>query len=565
MATQQIVLQGPGQQGSAIAGANDLDHHLAVSPLSSSRVRKTQDAPDCAPPSALGGEPGPRRWSRAPSSAPPTARSSLLAPRSPLPAAALVGSPRKRGPGCGRASSAAGQEGPRRPRAPLPAALLRESPGGAGRTGSGWTAPKRVEWAGRGPDLTSLIGFAEKPRFLRPAQVSARAFPSSRGGGRAAFCPAFPGRKRRAAVPRNTAWGGAPTLPPEGTRGRDTKPFLKRRRIDCQSVKRAVTAYLFKCFKKSVRVALCNGVESTALNSLVTPGSKAAAANLCIGDVITAIDGENTSGMTHLEAQNKIKGCTDNMTLTVTRSEQKIWSPLVTEEGKRHPYKMNLASEPQEVLHIGSAHNRSAMPFTASPASSSAPRVITNQYNNPAGLYSSENISNFNNALESKTAASGQETNGRALDHSQPPSGLVIDKESEVYKMLQEKQELNEPPKQSTSFLVLQEILESEEKGDPNKPSGFRSVKAPVTKVAASIGNAQKLPMCDKCGTGIVGVFVKLRDRHRHPECYVCTDCGTNLKQKGHFFVEDQIYCEKHARERVTPPEGYDVVTVFPK
>ena len=61
------------------------------------------------------------------------------------------------------------------------------------------------------------------------------------------------------------------------------------------------------------------------------------------------------------------------------------------------------------------------------------------------------------------------------------------------------------------------------------------------------------------------GVFVKLRERHRHPECYVCTDCGTNLKQKGHFFVEDQIYCEKHARERVTPPEGYDVITVFPK
>ncbi|XP_040082510.1 PDZ and LIM domain protein 1-like [Oryx dammah] len=299
--------------------------------------------------------------------------------------------------------------------------------------------------------------------------------------------------------------------------------------------------------------------------SRVTPGSKAAIGNLCVGDVITAIDGENTSNMTHLEAQNKIKGCTDNMTLTVARSEQKIWSPLVTEEGKRHPYKMNLASEPQEALHIGSAHNRSAVPFTASPASSSAPRVITNQYNNPAGLYSSENISSFNNALESKTAASGQETNSRALDHSQLPSGLVIDKESEVYEMLQEKQELNEPPKQSTSFLVLQEILESEEKGDPNKPSGFRSVKAPVTKVAASIGNAQKLPVCDKCSTGIVGVFVKLRERHRHPECYVCTDCGTNLKQKGHFFVEDQTYCEKHARERVTPPEGYDVITVFPK
>ncbi|XP_036591917.1 PDZ and LIM domain protein 1 [Trichosurus vulpecula] len=298
--------------------------------------------------------------------------------------------------------------------------------------------------------------------------------------------------------------------------------------------------------------------------SRVTPGSKAALANVCIGDVILAIDGENTSNMTHLEAQNKIKSCVDDITLTVGRSEHKIWSPLVTEEGKRHPYKMNLASEPQEVLHIGSAHNRSAMPFSASPLSSASPRIITAQYNNPAKLYSSENISNFNNALESKTAASVEQNNG-ILEHSQPPSNIGIAKDSEVYKMLQEKQELNEPPKQSTSFLVLQEILESEEKGDPNKPSGFRSVKAPVTKVAASIGNAQKLPMCDKCGTGIVGIFVKLRDKHRHPECYVCTDCGTNLKQKGHFFVEDCIYCEKHARERVTPPEGYDVVTVFPK
>lgn len=54
----------------------------------------------------------------------------------------------------------------------------------------------------------------------------------------------------------------------------------------------------------------------------VTPGSKAAIGNLCVGDVITAIDGENTSNMTHLEAQNKIKGCTDNMTLTAAREQK---------------------------------------------------------------------------------------------------------------------------------------------------------------------------------------------------------------------------------------------------
>ncbi|NXS11064.1 PDLI1 protein, partial [Neodrepanis coruscans] len=53
--------------------------------------------------------------------------------------------------------------------------------------------------------------------------------------------------------------------------------------------------------------------------SRVTPGSKAAIANLCIGDQIIAIDGVNTDNMTHLEAQNKIKGCADELTLTVSR------------------------------------------------------------------------------------------------------------------------------------------------------------------------------------------------------------------------------------------------------
>lgn len=51
----------------------------------------------------------------------------------------------------------------------------------------------------------------------------------------------------------------------------------------------------------------------------VTLGSKAAQANLCIGDMILAIDGEPTEGMTHLQAQNKIKGCVDEMVLSIDR------------------------------------------------------------------------------------------------------------------------------------------------------------------------------------------------------------------------------------------------------
>ncbi|CAM4726744.1 unnamed protein product [Leuciscus chuanchicus] len=292
--------------------------------------------------------------------------------------------------------------------------------------------------------------------------------------------------------------------------------------------------------------------------SRVTPGSKAAQADLCIGDMILAIDGESTEGMTHLEAQNKIKACLEEMVLSIDRSETKMWSPLVNEEGKPNPYKMNLANtDTQEVKQIGSAHNRSAIPFN-----SGSPRVVTNLYNNPAGLYSSENIKSFNSAVDDvQTSVSNEASkNSDPCKPGQPKPALPAD--SEVYKMLQENQESNEPPRQSASFKVLQEILET---GDVDKPSGFRSVKAPTPKIGASVGNPEKLSLCDKCGSGIVGMIVKVRDKFRHPECYVCTDCGINLKQKGHFFVEDKIYCEKHARERVTPPEGYDVVTVFPK
>ncbi|XP_073452586.1 PDZ and LIM domain protein 1 isoform X2 [Aquarana catesbeiana] len=358
--------------------------------------------------------------------------------------------------------------------------------------------------------------------------------------------------------------------------------------------------------------------------SRVTLGSKAALAELCTGDVVVAIDGENTDGMTHLEAQNKIKACEDDLALTINRVESKIWSPLVTEEGKSNPYKMNLSSAPQRPVKFQRAFSMTYQPLK-SPSGSISPvspsvmfkapmasvynplqsctapgslqrrhstssiptqvrvgpeelkqaaqicpnspvevdipglKVMHNQFNSPLQLYSQENILD---TLQGQISSINP-TYSSVERPPPPPQARQIDTDSEVYKMLQENQESNEPPRQSVSFLVLQDILESDEKGE--KPSGFRSVRAPTTRVAASVGGGQKLPICDHCGSGIVGAFVKIRDKPRHPECYVCTDCGTNLKQKGHFFVEEKMYCEKHARERMTPPEGYDVVTVFPK
>lgn len=60
------------------------------------------------------------------------------------------------------------------------------------------------------------------------------------------------------------------------------------------------------------------------------------------------------------------------------------------------------------------------------------------------------------------------------------------------------------------------------------------------------------------------GTIVKARDKLYHPDCFMCDDCGTNLKHRGYFFIEDNLYCETHAKARVQPPEGYDVVAVYP-
>ncbi|KAK7929487.1 hypothetical protein WMY93_005882 [Mugilogobius chulae] len=284
--------------------------------------------------------------------------------------------------------------------------------------------------------------------------------------------------------------------------------------------------------------------------SRITPGSKASLANLCAGDVIVAIEGVPASDMLHCEAQNKIKESTNQLHLTVERNDARLWSPRVVQDGKAHPFKMNLEAEQQEYKPIGTGHNRKAQPFIAAANIDDTRQVVSASYNTPIGLYSSGNIQD---AMEGQI---------RGLVHPRQvsPRTLTNIEESDVYRMLQQDHEEPLEPRQSGSFRALQEFVDS----DGTRPIVTRSVKAPTTKAHAPSGNLQKLPVCDKCGNGIVGTVVKVRDKYRHPGCFVCSDCDMNLKQKGYFFVEGQLYCETHARARTRPPEGHDLITAYP-
>ncbi|RXN20184.1 PDZ and LIM domain 2-like protein [Labeo rohita] len=128
-----------------------------------------------------------------------------------------------------------------------------------------------------------------------------------------------------------------------------------------------------------------------------------------------------------------------------------------------------------------------------------------------------------------------------------------FDRDSEVYKMIQENKESRAAPRQSSTFKMLQEVLEADEKEAAIR---FPSKLSPSpSKTTSSVAGVQKYHTCEKCSTSIVTQAVRITDdRFRHPECYTCTECGLNLKMRGHFWVEDKMYCEKHARERYQGP-----------
>ncbi|KAL9919363.1 Z band alternatively spliced PDZ-motif protein 52 [Glossina fuscipes fuscipes] len=76
-------------------------------------------------------------------------------------------------------------------------------------------------------------------------------------------------------------------------------------------------------------------------------------------------------------------------------------------------------------------------------------------------------------------------------------------------------------------------------------------------------------PACQMCGVGIVGVFVRIKDKNLHVECFKCATCGTSLKNQGYYNFNNKLYCDIHAKLAAlqNPPagtEGYVPVPIKP-
>ncbi|KAM5237148.1 LIM domain-binding protein 3 isoform 9-T9 [Ctenodactylus gundi] len=241
--------------------------------------------------------------------------------------------------------------------------------------------------------------------------------------------------------------------------------------------------------------------------SRITPGSKAAQSQLSQGDLVVAIDGVNTDTMTHLEAQNKIKSASYNLSLTLQKSKRPITistaappiqSPLPVIPHQKDPALDTNGSlvraspgtpgTPGTLELRGTLSSMGALDPGPPRASLEGPRDLpgpgqTRQYNNPIGLYSAETLREMAQMyqLSLRGKASGAGLPGGSL----PVKDLAVDSASPVYQAVIKNQSKPEEEAdewarrsshlQSRSFRILAQMTGTEYMQDPDEEALRRS------------------------------------------------------------------------------------------
>lgn len=305
----------------------------------------------------------------------------------------------------------------------------------------------------------------------------------------------------------------------------------------------------------------------------VTNDSLAEKAGLQAGDAILKINDLSTEQLRHKEAQDAVVRAGNHFELTVQRGGVKIWKPSVTplsdlKTGPRQPIptnepklvtKTSLAANKQEVRPIGSTHNVKAKPFGGSQVNGdTVTALVHKQYNSPAGLYSMQNIAD---TLSQQAEVLSTGAVGFNFMKNNPP----VNKDSAVYRMVVEEEttvpEKVEPEEQfrgtsttqdvqSRSFKVLQMSLENGEES-ATRMAALRHVEAPKVAPPSESSDTTKSQenLCAECGRLIVGVFVRIKDKSLHADCFKCTTCGASLRNVGYYNINNKLYCDVHARQ----------------
>ncbi|XP_032961610.1 PDZ and LIM domain protein 5 isoform X5 [Rhinolophus ferrumequinum] len=345
--------------------------------------------------------------------------------------------------------------------------------------------------------------------------------------------------------------------------------------------------------------------------SSLKDGGKASQANVRIGDVVLSIDGISAHGMTHLEAQNKIKGCTGSLNMTLQRASATskpepvpVQKPTVTSlcsetaqelaEGQRRgsqgdskqqngkippkrPPRKHIVERNTEFYHIP----------THSDASKKRLIEDTEDWHPRTGTTQSRSFRILAQITGTEHLNESEPDNTKKANNSQEPSQQLVPSVASVQSMPARPES---PASARTGVAGLPtaaafkpvgstSIIKSPNWQRPNQaaPSTGRisnsaASSRSVTPGSSAVGQPQpsdqdtlvqraehipagkRTPMCAHCNQVIRGPFLVALGKSWHPEEFNCAHCKNTMAYIG--FVEEKgaLYCEL-CYERFFAPE----------
>ncbi|XP_031618532.1 PDZ and LIM domain protein Zasp isoform X5 [Contarinia nasturtii] len=345
----------------------------------------------------------------------------------------------------------------------------------------------------------------------------------------------------------------------------------------------------------------------------VNHGSIADQAGLQPGDAVIAVNNMEAFNLRHKDAQDLIVRSGNTFDLTIQRGGS-TWKPHVSPTGSMpSPGQQNYGGPvtktslqhhpPPQEPHIGCGYNNSARPFSQN---GSVKSIVNKQYNTPVGMYSEESIA------ETLTAQAEVLANGVLGVNFKKNEKAYNSEGSEVLKALKESE--NDPPEPASShfywtashaignysavssrtntpnpYSAQQQQFQQQQQQQPSPQpicrkedfAASETVQRPIlpsttidttktptvqTKIVdsstqcivADTTSSRASPPCDACGATIVGVFVRIKDKNLHVDCFKCATCGTSLKNQGYFNINNKLYCDVHAKLAAVqnPPTG---------
>ncbi|XP_039293827.1 PDZ and LIM domain protein Zasp isoform X14 [Nilaparvata lugens] len=322
----------------------------------------------------------------------------------------------------------------------------------------------------------------------------------------------------------------------------------------------------------------------------VNGNSLAEKAGLQVGDAVIRVNGQEVFNLRHKDAQDIIVRSGNNIEISIQRGGAATWKPAVQTVGggvAASPHlpsnvapvtKTSLAAtKPAGPTGIGSSHNLSPRPFNQVNGGEPVKSIVNKQYNSPVNIYSEQTIAETLSA-QAEVLAGGV----LGVNFKKNERGYDAEK-SEVYKMLQEAEREPKTPepdvKSSTAYY-----------SSVSHATGGRAVSPrPMTPIAQQMNlplppqtqappympsggpassSRSEPPKCSGCGKTIVGVFVRIKDKNLHVECFKCATCGSSLKNIGYYSINNKLYCDIHAKlvARQNPPgPNMDPITVPPQ